>query len=174
MKMKGFRFDVQTLCKIILTGIIITMSGATILLYLISGSKEILFSGIVFTMSAALWNLLLIIIFRMRLTAFVAKLCNILDCMMSGEDVKGLTDSETQFARICHQLERFNQISQKNRYKLDEERRELPDAGVRYFTPGKNSSEQPENGDGDAAGKTCYGTGMHRVFAGNPQPDRQA
>lgn len=41
--MKGFRFDVQTLCKIILTGIIITMSGATILLYLISGSKEILF-----------------------------------------------------------------------------------------------------------------------------------
>ena len=98
--MKGIHFDVQTLCKIILTGIIITMSGATILLYLISGSKEILFSGIVFTMSAALWNLLLIIIFRMRLTAFVAKLCNILDRMMSGEDVKGLTDSETQFARI--------------------------------------------------------------------------
>ncbi len=123
--MKGIHFDVQTLCKIILTGIIITMSGATILLYLISGSKEILFSGIVFTMSAALWNLLLIIIFRMRLTAFVAKLCNILDRMMSGEDVKGLTDSETQFARICHQLERFNQLSQKNRYKLDEERREL-------------------------------------------------
>ena len=123
--LKLSQIKVKTLCKIIIIGMSVTMTGATMLIYLLSGSKKILFAGIFLTMCAILWNFLLIIIFRARLTVFVTELCNVIDRMMCGEERVDFTDSETQFARICHRLSRFYQISQRNKYKLDEERKEL-------------------------------------------------
>ena len=123
--MRLSHISVKTLCISTLAGMTITMTAATVLLYIFSGSRNILVVGGIFTLCAILWNFLLIILFRTRLTVFVTALCDVIDHMMCGEERIDFTDSETQFARICHRLSRFYQISQKNKYKLDEERKEL-------------------------------------------------
>ena len=124
-RMKLSHISVKTLCISTLAGMTITMTAATVLLYIFSGSRNILVAGGILTLCAMLWNFLLIILFRTRLTVFVTALCDVIDHMMCGEERIDFTDSETQFARICHRLSRFYQISQKNKYKLDEERKEL-------------------------------------------------
>lgn len=123
--MKLSHISVKTLCISTLAGMTVTMTAATVLLYIFSGSRNILVAGGILTLCAMLWNFLLIILFRTRLTVFVTALCDVIDHMMCGEEQIDFTDSETQFARICHRLSRFYQISQKNKYKLDEERKEL-------------------------------------------------
>lgn len=123
--MKLSHISVKTLCISTLAGMTITMTAATVLLYIFSGSRNILVVGGILTLCAMLWNFLLIILFRTRLTVFVTALCDVIEHMMCGEERIDFTDSETQFARICHRLSRFYQISQKNKYKLDEERKEL-------------------------------------------------
>lgn len=123
--MKATRFSVRTLCLFVWLGTAVTMSGITILLYLFLNNKDILLAGAILTSCALIWHTILILVFRTRLTSFVSALCNTLDSMINGDEQGKFTDSETQFTRILHRLNRFYQISQENRYKVDEERQEL-------------------------------------------------
>ncbi len=118
-------FSVRILCLLVWMGAAVTMAGITALLYLFSGNPGILLAGAALTFSALLWHTLLILAFRTRLTEFVSALCRELDHMINGEELRKAGDREEQFDRILHRLDRFYQISRKNRYQIEEERREL-------------------------------------------------
>lgn len=123
--MKASQMSVKILCIITWIGTALSMFGISLFFSLSFNNKEIILVGGILTICGLLWHTLLILAFRTRLLAFSSSLCTILDRMICQEEPQVILEEETLFARIFHRLYRFYQISQENKCKVDEERKEL-------------------------------------------------
>ena len=69
----------------IITGMILSMVGITILLFFITGKSEILAAGGILFICAFLWLLLFTWLLGKRLSLFATGLCQTLDLMVTGD-----------------------------------------------------------------------------------------
>ena len=107
-------------------GLVLSMSGITIALFLVTKQIAVLLTGGALLLCALVGIFVLTQAFGKRLSQFTADLCQTLDHMIAGNEApKRPEDSETQLARIGHRLARLYQIMQENRRRVDEERQEL-------------------------------------------------
>ena len=107
-------------------GLVLSMSGITIALFLVTKQTAVLLTGGALLLCALVGIFVLTQAFGKRLSQFTADLCQTLDHMIAGNEApKRPEDSETQLARIGHRLARLYQIMQENRRRVDEERQEL-------------------------------------------------
>ena len=123
--MKFQNLSVKRLFGRVAMGLVLSMSGITIALFLVTKQMAVLLTG-----GALLCALVGIFVltqaFGKRLSQFTANLCQTLDHMIAGNEApQRPEDSETQLARIGHRLARLYQIMQENRRRVDEERQEL-------------------------------------------------
>jgi len=163
--MKFQNLSVKRLFGRVAMELVLSMSGITIALFLVTKQIAVLLTGGTLLLCALVGIFVLTQAFGKRLSQFTADLCQTLDHMIAGNEApQRPEDSETQLARIGHRLARLYQIMQENRRRVDEERQELQ-------TSGENAGKQSENGDGHPAGKAHDRGGAHRLYPGNPQPD---
>ena len=169
--MKFQNLSVKRLFGRVAMELVLSMSGITIALFLVTKQTAVLLTGGALLLCALVGIFVLTQAFGKRLSQFTADLCQTLDHMIAGNEApQRPEDSETQLARIGHRLARLYQIMQENRRRVDEERQELHPC-IGYFPSGENAGKQSENGDGHPAGK-AYGRGRaHRLYPANPQPD---
>ena len=107
-------------------GLVLSMSGITIALFLVTKQVAVLLTGGALLLCALVGIFVLTQAFGKRLSQFTADLCQTLDHMIAGNEApQRPEDSETQLARIGHRLARLYQIMQENRRRVDEERQEL-------------------------------------------------
>ena len=107
-------------------GLVLSMSGITIALFLVTKQIAVLLTGGALLLCALVGIFVLTQAFGKRLSQFTADLCQTLDHMIAGNEApQRPEDSETQLARIGHRLARLYQIMQENRRRVDEERQEL-------------------------------------------------
>ena len=107
-------------------GLVLSMSGITIALFLVTKQIAVLLTGGTLLLCALVGIFVLTQAFGKRLSQFTADLCQTLDHMIAGNEApQRPEDSETQLARIGHRLARLYQIMQENRRRVDEERQEL-------------------------------------------------
>lgn len=101
-------------------GLVLSMSGITIALFLVTKQVAVLL------LCALVRIFVLTQAFGKRLSQFTADLCQTLNHMIAGNEApQRPEDSETQLARIGHRLARLYQIMQENRRRVDGERQEL-------------------------------------------------
>ena len=124
--MKYKNLSVKKMFGWVALGLILSMSGITIAMFLVTKQTIVLLTGGALLLCAFVGMFVLTQAFGKRLSQFTAELCQTLDHMIAGnEATKRPEDSETQLARIGHRLARLYQIMQKNRRLVDEERQEL-------------------------------------------------
>ena len=124
--MKFKNLSIKRLFGWVVLGLVFSMFGITIALFLVTKQTIILPTGGVLLLCALVGVFILTQAFGKRLSQFTADLCLDLDHMIAGnEALQRPEDSETQLARIGHRLARLYQIMQENRRKVDEERQEL-------------------------------------------------
>lgn len=124
--MKFKDLSVKRLFGWVAIALVLSMSGITIALFLVTEQTAVLLTGGALLLCALIWLFVLAQIFGKQLTRFTSDLCQTLDYMIAGnEEPNRPKDSETQLARISHRLLRLYQIMQDNRRKVDEERQEL-------------------------------------------------
>ena len=124
--MKYKNLSVKKMFGWVALGLILSMSGITIAMFLVTKQTIVLLTGGALLLCAFVGMFVLTQAFGKRLSQFTAELCQTLDHMIAGnEALKRPEDSETQLARIGHRLARLYQIMQKNRRLVDEERQEL-------------------------------------------------
>ena len=124
MKLKDL--SVKRLFGWVALGLVLSMSGVTVALFLVTKQTAVLLTGGALLLCALMGIFVLTLIFGKRLSQFTADLCQTLDHMIAGnESPQHQEDSETQLARIGHRLARLYQIMQENRRRVDEERQEL-------------------------------------------------
>ena len=124
--MKIKTLSVKQLFGWVATGLVLTMSGITIALFLVTKQTVVLLTGGALLLCALVGIFVLTQSFGKRLSQFPADLCQTLDHMLAGNEAPTRPeDSETQLARIDHRLARLYQIMQENRRQVDEERQEL-------------------------------------------------
>ena len=124
--MKFKKLSIKRLFGWVALGLVLSMSGITIALFLITKLVAVLLTGGALLLCALVGIFVLTQAFGKRLSQFTAALCLDLDHMIAGnEALQRPEDSETQLARIGHRLARLYQIMQENRRKVDEERQEL-------------------------------------------------
>ena len=170
--MKFQNLSVKRLFGRVAMELVLSMSGITIALFLVTKQIAVLLTGGTLLLCALVGIFVLTQAFGKRLSQFTADLCQTLDHMIAGNEApQRPEDSETQLARIGHRLARLYQIMQENRRRVDEERQELQTLVSGYFPSGKNAGKQSENGDRHPAGKAYDRGGAHRLYPGNPQPD---
>ena len=123
--MKFKNLSVKRLFGRVAIGLVLSMSGITIALFLVTKQIAVLLTG------GALLLCALVGIFVLT-QAFGKRLSQLLTCsqtlnhMIAGNEApQRPEDSETQLARIRHRLARLYQIMQENRRRVDEERQEL-------------------------------------------------
>ena len=121
--MKPYTFSVKKLFGWICIGLLLSMTGITLILTL---EITVLIVGALLIACALVWFFVLTQAFGKQLSQFTFELCKTLDNMIDGaEEPSQTVNSETLFARINHRLSRLYQIMQENRRKVDEERQEL-------------------------------------------------
>ena len=124
--MKVKNLSVKRLFGRVAIGLVLSMSGITIALFLVTKQTAVLLTGGALLLCALVGIFVLTQAFGKRLSQFTADLCQTLDHMIAGNEApKRPEDSETQLARIGHRLARLYQIMQENRRRVDEERQEL-------------------------------------------------
>ena len=124
--MKFQNLSVKRLFGRVALGLVLSMSGITIALFLVTKQTAVLLTGGVLLLCALVGIFVLTQAFGKRLSQFTADLCQTLDHMIAGNEApQRPEDSETQLARIGHRLARLYQIMQENRRRVDEERQEL-------------------------------------------------
>ena len=124
--MKYKNLSVKKMFGWVALGLILSMSGITIAMFLVTKQTIVLLTGGALLLCAFVGMFVLTQAFGKRLSQFTAELCQTLDHMIAGNEApKRPEDSETQLARIGHRLARLYQIMQKNRRLVDEERQEL-------------------------------------------------
>lgn len=107
-------------------GLVLSMSGITIALFLVTKQVAVLLTGGALLLCALVRIFVLTQAFGKRLSQFTADLCQTLNHMIAGNEApQRPEDSETQLARIGHRLARLYQIMQENRRRVDGERQEL-------------------------------------------------
>ena len=124
--MKFQNLSVKRLFSRVAIGLVLSMSGITIALFLVTKQTAVLLTGGALLLCALVGIFVLTQAFGKRLSQFTADLCQTLDHMIAGNEApQRPEDSETQLARIGHRLARLYQIMQENRRRVDEERQEL-------------------------------------------------
>ena len=124
--MKVKNLSVKRLFGRVAMGLVLSMSGITIALFLVTKQIAVLLTGGALLLCALVGIFVLTQAFGKRLSQFTADLCQTLDHMIAGNEApQRPEDSETQLARIGHRLARLYQIMQENRRLVDEERQEL-------------------------------------------------
>ena len=124
--MKFQNLSVKRLFSRVAIGLVLSMSGITIALFLVTKQTAVLLTGGALLLCALVGIFVLTQAFGKRLSQFTANLCQTLDHMIAGNEApQRPEDSETQLARIGHRLARLYQIMQENRRRVDEERQEL-------------------------------------------------
>ena len=124
--MKFQNLSVKRLFGRVAIGLVLSMSGITIALFLVTKQTAVLLTGGALLLCALVGIFVLTQAFGKRLSQFTADLCQTLDHMIAGNEApQRPEDSETQLARIGHRLARLYQIMQENRRRVDEERQEL-------------------------------------------------
>ena len=124
--MKFQNLSVKRLFGWVAIGLVLSMSGITIALFLVTKQTAVLLTGGAMLLCALAGIFVLTQAFGKRLSQFTVDLCQTLDHMITGNEApKRPEDSETQLARIGHRLARLYQIMQENRRRVDEERQEL-------------------------------------------------
>ena len=125
-KMKVQNLSVKRLFGRVAIGLVLSMSGITIVLFFVTKQTAVLLTGGALLLCALVGIFVLTQAFGKRLSQFTANLCQTLDHMIAGNEApQRPEDSETQLARIGHRLARLYQIMQENRRRVDEERQEL-------------------------------------------------
>ena len=125
-KMKPYTFSVKKLFGWICIGLLLSMTGITLILFVATLEITVLIVGALLIACALVWFFVLTQAFGKQLSQFTFELCKTLDNMIDGaEEPSQTVNSETLFARINHRLSRLYQIMQENRRKVDEERQEL-------------------------------------------------
>ena len=123
--MKFQNLSVKRLFGRVAMGLVLSMSGITIALFLVTKQTAVLLTGGALLLCALVGIIVLTQAFGKRLSQFTADLCQTLDHMIAGNEApQRPEDSETQL-RIGHRLARLYQIMQENRRRVDEERQEL-------------------------------------------------
>ena len=124
--MKPYTFSVKKLFGWICIGLLLSMTGITLILFVATLEITVLIVGALLIACALVWFFVLTQAFGKQLSQFTFELCKTLDNMIDGaEEPSQTVNSETLFARINHRLSRLYQIMQENRRKVDEERQEL-------------------------------------------------
>ena len=124
--MKPYTFSVKKLFGWICIGLLLSMTGITLILFVATLEITVLIVGALLIACALVWFFVLTQAFGKQLSQFTFELCKTLDNMIDGaEEPSQTVNSETLFARINHRLSRLYQIMQENRRKVDEERHEL-------------------------------------------------
>ena len=124
--MKFQNLSVKRLFGRVAMELVLSMSGITIALFLVTKQTAVLLTGGALLLCALVGIFVLTQAFGKRLSQFTADLCQTLDHMIAGNEApQRPEDSETQLARIGHRLARLYQIMQENRRRVDEERQEL-------------------------------------------------
>ncbi|MCI9071686.1 MAG: HAMP domain-containing histidine kinase [Lachnospiraceae bacterium] len=118
--------SVKKLFRLVVAGLLFSMTAITLVLFLVTKQTAVLFAGGALFLCALVCFFLLMQVFGKRLSLFTSDLCQTLDHMIEGDEApQRAEDSETMLARISHRLSRLYQIMQENRRKVDEERQEL-------------------------------------------------
>ena len=143
--MKFQNLSVKRLFGRVALGLVLSMSGITIALFLVTKQTAALLTGGAMLLCALAGIFVLTQAFGKRLSQFTVDLCQTLDHMITGNEApERPEDSETQLARIGHRLARLYQIMQENRRRVDEERQELQtlvsDISHQVKTPVSNRS----------------------------------
>ena len=124
--MKFKNLSVKQLFGRVAMELVLSMSGITIALFLVTKQIAVLLTGGALLLCAIVGIFVLTQAFGKRLSQFTTDLCQTLDHMIAGNEApQRPEDSETQLARIGHRLARLYQIMQENRRRVDEERQEL-------------------------------------------------
>ena len=119
--MKFQNLSVKRLFDRVAIGLVLSMSGITIAMSLVTKQTAVLLTGGALLLCALVGIFVLTQAFGKRLSQFTADLCQTLDHMIAGNEApKRPEDSETQLARIGHRLARLYQIMQENRRLVDE------------------------------------------------------
>ena len=154
--MKFQNLSVKRLFGRVAMELVLSMSGITIALFLVTKQIAVLLTGGALLLCAIVGIFVLTQAFGKRLSQFTTDLCQTLDHMIAGNEApQRPEDSETQLARIGHRLARLYQIMQENRRRVDEEL-----WGDRIFE--KCGIGRDEGGDG---GKTLEIRGKRRLSA---------
>ena len=101
--MKFQNLSVKRLFGRVAMGLVLSMSGITIALFLVTKQIAVLLTGGALLLCALAGIFVLTQAFGKRLSQFTADLCQTLDHMIAGNEApKRPEDSETQLARIGH------------------------------------------------------------------------
>ena len=117
--------SVKRLFYLILILAVSTMTLLSALAFALTREPTMLVLGLILTTLAALWLIVLMVVFSKRLEQFTNLLCQALDKMIAGQEVPPVADSETLLARIQQRMDRLYGILLAGRRKVDQERREL-------------------------------------------------
>ena len=105
--MKFQNLSVKRLFSLVAIGLVLSMSGITIALFLVTKQTAVLLTGGALLLCALVGIFVLTQTFGKRLSQFTADLCQTLDHMIAGNEApQRPEDSETQLARIGHRLAR--------------------------------------------------------------------
>ena len=105
--MKVKNLSVKRLFGRVAMGLVLSMSGITIALFLVTKQIAVLLTGGALLLCALVGIFVLTQAFGKRLSQFTTDLCQTLDHMIAGNEApKRPEDSETQLARIGHRLAR--------------------------------------------------------------------
>ena len=106
--MKFQNLSVKRLFGRVALGLVLSMSGITIALFLVTKQTAVLLTGGALLLCALVGIFVLTQAFGKRLSQFTADLCQTLDHMIAGNEApQRRSDSETQLARIGHRLARL-------------------------------------------------------------------
>ena len=109
--MKFNNLSVKRLFGWVVTGLYLSMTVITILLFFLTKQTAVLLTGGALLLCALVGVFVLTQAFGKRLSLFTADLCQTLDHMIAGNEApKRPEDCETQLARIGHRLARLYQI----------------------------------------------------------------
>ena len=105
--MKFQNLSVKRLFSRVAIGLVLSMSGITIALFLVTKQTAVLLTGGALLLCALVGIFVLTQAFGKRLSQFTANLCQTLDHMIAGNEApQRPEDSETQLARIGRNLPR--------------------------------------------------------------------
>ena len=106
--MKFQNLSVKRLFGRVAMGLVLSMSGITIALFLVTKQTAVLLTGGALLLCALVGIFVLTQAFGKRLSQFTADLCQTLDHMIAGNEApQRPEDSETQLARIGHRRQGF-------------------------------------------------------------------
>jgi signal transduction histidine kinase len=103
----------------------ITLFVLITIMYLLIKNTFVIYGGLALFIALLFWEALFLYLFQRKLSEFTADLCRTIDNMIDGNNKSKIYLEESLLARINHRLERFYNILQENRQKLEQEKTQL-------------------------------------------------